>query len=292
LRRETEARQLVELELRQAHRLEAVGALAAGMAHEINTPAQFAGDSLRFVREGVDEVFELVEVLRASQKAMLEGTAISDAVARSAKAEEAVDLPFLVHEIPVALDRALEGIERIAKLVRSMKAFAQPDRKHMVPVDLNVAVASTVEIARIEHQRTARLDLRASELPPVVCHAGEINQVLLNLIANAAHAISDGGEGEDKPGQIVVATNCDGEEVVVSVNDDGIGISEDIRDRIFDPFFTTRNVGEGTGQGLAVARAVVRRHRGTLTFESKPGSGTTFFIRLPIRGAEGGGAEK
>jgi signal transduction histidine kinase len=290
LTRETEARQLIELELRQAHRLEAVGALAAGLAHEINTPAQFVGDSLRFAREGFKELLELVEVYKSSQTAVLDGTPIGEAAARTAEAEQAFDISFLVAEIPVALDRSLQGMERIASIVRSMKEFAQPDRKEMIAVDLNAAIASTIEIARSEYQGKAQVELRTSELPPVVCHAGEINQVVLNLIVNAAHAISDRGLRENEAGHIVVRTKRDGDTVTVSVSDDGIGISEDIRERIFDPFFTTRSVGEGTGQGLAVARAIVRRHGGTLTFDSRPGNGTTFFMRLPIHGSAGGGS--
>jgi signal transduction histidine kinase len=188
----------------------------------------------------------------------------------------------------VALDRARDGLGRVAAIVRSMKEFAHPDRKEMAQVDINQAVSSTLVIASNEYKYVAEVETDFSTLPPVNCFAGEINQVVLNLIVNAAHAISDVVKGTANKGKIRVATRVLGDQVEIAITDTGKGIPVDVRSRIFDPFFTTKEVGKGTGQGLAIARSViVDKHGGTLHFETEVGQGTSFYIRLLIAGPEG-----
>jgi len=185
--------------------------------------------------------------------------------------------------MPAALDSALEGLGRIATIVRSMKEFAHPDQAQKTDADLNQAIRSTLVVAHNEYKYVAQLDAEYGDLPLVPCHLGEINQVILNLIVNAAHAIADTVEGTGERGIIRVRTRRDGEAVEVSIGDSGTGIPEAVRDKIFEPFFTTKAVGIGTGQGLAIARSViVKKHGGSLRFESECGKGTTFFIRLPL----------
>jgi len=175
--------------------------------------------------------------------------------------------------------------------VRSMKEFAHPDRKEMTQVDINQAIRSTLIIASNEYKYVAEVETGFSEIPPVNCYAGEINQVVLNLIVNAAHAIGDVVKGTPAKGKITVATRSHEDFVEIAIADTGKGIPVDVRSRIFDPFFTTKEVGKGTGQGLAIARSVVvDKHGGTLTFETEVGKGTTFFIRLPIAGADSSSA--
>ncbi len=275
--RDFEARARIELELRQAQRLEAIGRLAAGIAHEINTPIQFVSDSLQFVRTGIGELTAVLDRCAAGPG---QATMAADAL------EIDADLPYLREHMPLAVERALEGLARVTAIVRAMKDFAHPDRREMVAVDLNEAIRSTLMIARHEYKYVAELDTDLGDLPPVTCYVGDFNQVIINLVVNAAHAIGDVVGSSGDKGRITIATRQDGPDVVVRIGDTGDGIPEAIRDSIFDPFFTTKGVGKGTGQGLAISRAVVvEKHRGSLTFESLPGKGTTFLIRIPIAGS-------
>jgi signal transduction histidine kinase len=197
-------------------------------------------------------------------------------------AEAAADVPYLLDNVPKALERILDGLSRVTTIVRSMQSFAHPGSHEMVPVDLNRAIASTLVIARNEYKQVAELETDLGELPPVLCHVGDLNQAVLNIVINAAHAVGDKVNDRTGKGRISVKTRRAGDSVLISIGDTGGGIPASIRDRIFDPFFTTKEVGRGTGQGLAIARAVVDKHRGTLSFDSEPGKGTTFYIRLPL----------
>ena len=278
----TRQRQL-ELELQQAQKLESVGRLAAGVAHEINTPVQFISDSVRFVRDGVVDLRSVVELHHELMSQVLTGGPSQDLARRVAAADDELDLDYLLREFPPALDRALDGLGRVAQIVRSMKLFAHPDNREMAAVDLNAAVESTLVITHNECKFVADVVCKLGALPPVTCYAGEINQVMLNLVINAAHAIAERAAEVAGRGTITVSTEVDGDDVVISVADTGTGIPEHVRGRVFDPFFTTKPVGRGTGQGLAISRAVVvDRHHGALTFDTELGRGTTFHVRIPI----------
>jgi signal transduction histidine kinase len=275
----------VERELAQAQKLEAVGRLASGVAHEINTPVQFVSDSIHFVRDAVGDFVELTEKYRGLRAAALEGKFIAEALRVVEEAETAADLPYLIEQVPKALARALEGLDRVATIVRSMKEFAHPDQKEMAAADLNQAIESTLVIARNEYKYVADLVLELGELPPVRCFVGDLNQVVLNVIVNAAHAIGDVVKDSGTRGQLGVRTQKEGQSVIIEISDTGTGIPEANRAHVFDPFFTTKEVGKGTGQGLAIARSVVcDKHGGELTFETTSGKGTVFRIRLPIDG--------
>jgi signal transduction histidine kinase len=269
LHREMERRAEVEAELLQAQKLESVGRLAAGIAHEINTPVQFVGDSLSFVRSAVGDLFELVRN--------------ADAPGHAAAAE-AADLPFLAREVPNALERAHDGLARVTTIIRSMKAFAHPDGAAMEPIDLNRGIEATLMVARNEYKYVADLVTDLEPLPPVLCYGSEINQAVLNIVVNAAHAIEDVVGDTGAHGTLRVATHRLGNEIEIEIGDTGPGIPEAHRARIFDPFFTTKEIGRGSGQGLAIARRVVEKHHGKLTFDTELGRGTTFHIRLPIGG--------
>ncbi len=272
----------LEAELRQAQKLEAIGRLASGIAHEINTPTQFVSDSIYFIRDATKDLLSLIEKYQTAMAASGSTQATADTLASLHVAEQEADLPYLVARLPSAIERALEGLSRIATIVRSMKVFAHPDQRQMAPVDLNQAVQSTLTVASNEYKYVAELETDFGDLPQVTCHAGEVNQAVLNLIVNAAHAIADHAKDGEK-GLIRVRTRQDGNTAVISVSDTGGGIPDSIRDRIFDPFFTTKGVGRGTGQGLSVAHSViVEKHRGQLSFETERGRGTTFEIRLPL----------
>jgi signal transduction histidine kinase len=200
---------------------------------------------------------------------------------RVREAEEIADLEYLRERVPAAFDRADEGIGRVGAIVSAMREFAHPPTSDKAPVQLNEALHNTLVVATSEYKYVADVETDFADLPAVVCNGGDINQVFLNLIVNAAHAIEE--RAAEERGKIAITTRAEGDSVIVSIADTGCGIPEDVAARIFDPFFTTKEVGRGTGQGLAIARTlVVDRHGGTLTFHTEPGAGTTFHVRLPI----------
>jgi two-component system NtrC family sensor kinase len=283
-------RKRLEFELRQAQKLESVGRLAAGIAHEINTPIQFVGDNTRFLQESFAGLRALIAKFKELKDAAGTGVISPGLLEEVRKAEQSADLEYLEEEIPKALDQTLEGVERVATIVRAMKDFAHSDLKEKAAADLNKALASTLVVARNELKYVAEVETEFGELPPVLCNVSDMNQVFLNLLVNSAHAIGDVVKGTGKKGLIRVRTGREDDDVVISISDTGCGIPENIRSKIFDPFFTTKEMGRGTGQGLAIARSiVVDKHGGTLTFESEPGKGTTFYIRLPLAGSHGQG---
>jgi signal transduction histidine kinase/HAMP domain-containing protein len=278
----TELRGL-EQELASAQKLESVGRLAAGVAHEINTPVQFVSDNVEFVRVSMGELASVVHAHRCLLAEVESSGNIAAAAHLAANAEKAVDLDYVLENMPLAIASAIEGLKRIATIVRSMKEFAYPDKAKKTAADLNQAIQSTLVIANNEYKYVALIETEFGKLPPVQCYLGEINQVVLNLLVNAAHAIADVVKGTSNLGTLTVRTRLVGDEVEISVGDTGSGIPENVRDRIFEPFFTTKEIGKGTGQGLALAHTViVKKHGGSLRFETECGVGTTFFIRLPV----------
>ena len=275
----------LERGLAQAQKLESVGRLAAGVAHEINTPVQFISDNVNFVRDSMREVVAVVAKYRELQQAVQGGGDVVTAAGAAAAAERTADLDFLMDDIPKSLASTLEGLTRIATIVRSLKEFASPDSKDKAAIDLNHAIQSTLVIASNEYQSVADVVTEFGELPPVMCFAGEMNQTILNLLINAAQAIADVVKGGQGKGRLTVRTRLDGAHVEISISDTGAGIAPEIREKVFEPFFTTKDVGKGTGQGLTVARSVVvDKHGGSLHFTTESGQGTTFYIRLPVGG--------
>ena len=280
--RDITERRTLEGQLRQAQKLEGIGQLAAGIAHEINTPTQFVTDNLTFLRDSWKATHELLELYRNAIGE--EGATLPPAkVAELKQAEQSCDLDFIAAEVPRAIDQGLDGAHRVAKIVRAMKEFSHPDSADKTATNLNQAIESTITVARNEWKYVAEIATDFEEsLPPVVCYSGDINQVILNLLVNAAHAIKETIKDGEK-GHITVRTRRRGEFAEISVTDTGTGIPEAIRTRVFEPFFTTKEVGKGTGQGLALAHTVVvKKHRGRIWFETEMGRGSTFFIDLPI----------
>ena len=263
---QTEMQQRIELETQLVHaqKMEAVGQLASGIAHEINSPSQFANDNILFLKDAVEGFIAEID--------------------KTDKAPDEKEILFLKENAPQAVEQAEEGIGRITTIVKSMKNFAYRDaNSEKKPNDLNQAIRSTSVVATNEWKYHADMQLNLDQtLPMVPCNIGEINQVVLNLIVNGAHAIRDRFEDAQK-GTLVVGSkhypeaNC----VVISITDNGGGIPEKVQSRIFEPFFTTKDVGVGTGQGLAIAHnVIVKSHGGQIWFESKQGEGTTFHIKL------------
>jgi signal transduction histidine kinase len=240
--------------LTAAQKLESVGRLAAGVAHEINTPVQFVRDNVEFVRSSLSDIHTVIESYRTLQQAVRSGSEVASAADAAAAAEASADLDYLIENVPMAIDSAVEGLGRIATIVRSMKEFAYPDQAQKTFVDLNHAIQSTLVVAHNEYKY-----------------------------------IADAVKGTSTLGKITLRTRADAGEVEISVADSGTGIPAGVRDKVFDPFFTTKEVGKGTGQGLAIAHnVIVNKHGGSLRFETEAGKGTTFFVRLPIESVAAG----
>jgi two-component system, NtrC family, sensor kinase len=275
-------RQEFEIQLRQAQKLESIGQLAAGIAHEINTPTQYIGDNTRFLKDSFQQVLGIVKSYQEVAAAALSEDLSARLQAIRQEANE-IDLSYLLQEIPSAIDQSLEGIDRVTRIVRAMKDFSHPNCTEKSAIDINNAIESTLTVARNEWKYVAELETSFdTTLPPIPCLPGEFNQVILNLVVNAAHAIADVIKGTEKKGVIHISTASAGDSVEIRIADSGSGIPEAVRPRIFEPFFTTKEVGKGTGQGLAISRSViVDKHGGWITFESEVGKGTTFIVRLP-----------
>jgi PAS domain S-box-containing protein len=276
-------RNRLELELRHAQKLEAVGSLAAGIAHEMNTPIQFVGDNVRFLKDAFTDLTAVLQEYRHIRDQAAHDEVARGLAAEVADAEKAADLGYLLQEIPKAIEQSLDGVTRVATIVRAMKEFAHPGCKEKAAADLNRALANALIVTRNEIKYVADVETEFGELPPVRCHIADLNQVFLNLLINAADAIRDVAKPNGPKGLIRVTTGRNGDRAVISISDTGGGIPAEIRNRVFDPFFTTKEVGRGSGQGLAIARTtVVEKHGGSIRFEPNGTQGTTFVVSLPI----------
>ncbi len=289
--RDLTERQALERSLAQSEKLQSIGRLAAGIAHEINTPTQYVGDNIHFLQQSFAD---LQELLNAHEEllAAAEAAGLGEAVARVRQAAVIADVEFLREEIPVAIRQSIEGVERVARIVLAMKEFSHPGGDEQVPTDLNRALDSTLTVARNEWKYVAEAGTDFDpRLPLVPCQPGQLNQVFLNIVINAAHAIAGVvGDGADAKGRITITTRRDGDWAEIRIADTGTGIPAEVLPRIFDPFFTTKEVGKGTGQGLAIAHhVVVEQHHGSIDVTTEPGQGTTFILRLPLAAGEPAG---
>jgi len=261
-------RKALERQLALAQRLESIGGLAAGIAHEINTPIQYVGDNLSFL-EGA--FVDLADMFKSCGESALSSS-------------QHLNLDFLFEEVPKALAQSREGVARVAEIVRAMKRFSHMGGEEKALLDVQKAIDNTVMISRNEWKYHADIQL---DLDPaaqyLLCHPGDFNQVVLNLLVNAGHALTEKYKDLDEKGTITVKTRKVGDWLELSVSDTGCGIPEKNLGRIFDPFFTTKEVGKGTGQGLAICHdVVVKKHGGTIDVHSELGQGTTFVLRFPL----------
>jgi len=280
LGRDLTERRVLEYRLLQAQKLEAIGQLAAGVAHEINSPLQYVGDNLRFITRSLNDVITI-------QKGLIDVIELPpDEQADAVKLlRDSIDLDYLMEELPKAVEQSLEGVERVSRIVKSMKAFAHPGTGSKLPAQINKSIENTATVSRNEWKYDCELELNLDpSLPPVPCFEAELNQVVLNLIVNAVDAVKDAkAKGIIEKGLISIRTFREGKNVLIEIEDNGTGIPDTIRQKVFDPFFTTKEVGKGTGQGLSISHSIiVEKHGGSIDFRSTLGKGTTFTIALPL----------
>ena len=275
-------RRLLEDQVGRSNKLEAIGQLAAGVAHEINTPTQLVGSNLRFLGKQLDTILGWLDKLHQQKDAAKTESKIPSLIIGSEKDVTLAQLEYFKQEAPKAIEQSLEGIDRISHIVTAMRFFTHPGSENKEIADLNQIIQNAISLSRNEWKIIAEIKTDFDpNLPEVECLPIELSQVVLNIIINAIHAIQDSGE---EKGQIVIVSRQAGELIEVSITDNGTGIPKEIQSKIFDPFFTTKDIGRGTGQGLAIAYTViVKKHGGTLEFESETGKGTTFIISLPTR---------
>ncbi len=278
----------MQLRLQQVQKLEAVGQLAAGIAHEINTPTQYVASNIEFLQDAFVDLAELITMLQTIQTASSDAQAAE--VAKSKELLADMDWEYLSREIPSALQQSKEGVERVSSIVRAMKEFSHPGSKNKGLIDINHLIKNTVIVARNEWKYVAEVNTELQpDLPKLFCLASEISQVILILLVNGAQAIAEkiGTNPSGEKGHISISTKIKGDRTEISCTDTGGGMSTEVQRRIFEPFFTTKKVGQGTGQGLAIAwDIIVRKHDGTLEMTSKEGIGSTFVLSLPNRGEE------
>ena len=286
--RDRTSRVQLESQLALAQKLESVGQLAAGIAHEINTPIQFVGDNIQFLADafkGIEAQLEYCQRLEDefNSQSLPEEVFPSKLMQEKKEHADSIGLDFVRNEIPISIEQSIFGIERVATIVQAMKEFSHPGQSEPIAVDINSALDSTVTVARNEWKYVATIETDYErDLPIVMGFPGDLNQAFLNLIVNAAHAIAENGLPQNEMGRISIATRSLEGFVEIQVSDNGCGIEQGHQQKIFEPFFTTKQVGKGTGQGLSIVHAVIaEKHKGKIEVESKLGIGTTFIILLP-----------
>ena len=268
-----------------SQKLQAIGQLAAGIAHEINTPTQYVGDNIKFLHKAFSKLSETLTAYQQLMHDHLEKPVTQADLDRMEELARQKKVPYYAIEIPKAIQDALEGIERVRKIVLAMREFSHPSVKEKNFSDINHGIETTIVISRNEWKYCSDVDTDLDQnLPLVFCQIDEINQVILNMIVNAAQAIQENiPAGSQQKGKIFIKTWQRETNICISIHDTGCGIPQDVRARIFDPFFTTKGVGKGTGQGLFMAHDIIfNKHNGIISVDSEPGLGTTFLIELPI----------
>lgn len=283
----------IENQLRHAQKMEGIGTLAAGIAHEINTPLQYLHDNTMFIKDSLRNIFSaLNEAKEIVSSCTLENRSeIEKKFSRMKLLLNDKNLNYLTQEIPAAINENENGIQIVRKIVMAMKNFSHPGMKTMQKADINEAIRSTIIITKNVWKYNTEIETEfGDKLPEVSCHIADINQVFLNMITNSCDAISERNEKSETgniTGLIKIKTYSDNNFVFIEVSDNGNGIPEKVIDKIFQPFFTTKQIGKGTGQGLALSYdIIVNKHNGDIKVESKEGKGTKFTVKLPIENIE------
>lgn len=277
-------KQRLEAELSQIQRLESLGTLAGGIAHEINTPVQYVGDNIRFLQDSLTDVMGCLDDYISLLGEIEQEADVKSRLPELKKTLEDADIEYLKEELPKSIQESIDGLKSVSTIVRAIKEFSHPSIKEKTPIDISHAIETTLTVTKNQWKYFSDIEKNFDEeLPPVPCLPGEFNQVILNLVINAAHAIEDKFKDSATKGVIKISAEKVGDSVMVKISDNGCGIPAGVIDNIFDPFFTTKPLGKGSGQGLTIVRSIIlQKHQGTLQVESKEGEGTTFTFTLPL----------
>lgn len=278
-------RKIVELELAQDQKLKSIGSLAAGIAHEINTPTQFISDNTRFLNDAFGDLMDLIDQYDSLKSTCSNNEDPRELIENIDRFIEDIDLSFLRDEVLESIEQSLTGLERVSSIVNAMRDYSHPEMKEKRPADINKVIMNAITVGRNEWKYSSEIITKFDPaLPAVPCHSGELGQVILNMVINAVHAIEDAKQNNRYDmGEIRIATKTLDDLIEISISDNGDGIAEENVGRIFDPFYTTKDVGKGTGQGLALVRKIIiEKHGGTINLDSEIGKGTTFYLRLPV----------
>jgi len=280
----TEKKQL-ENRLLQAEKLESIGQLAAGVAHEINSPSQYISDNLSFIKDAFKDFITIFKDYKSMIEKQKNGKIIpANLIQVLLEKEKKIDISYLMKETPSAIKQALEGIKKVTEIVQSMKMFSHPGKKEKTIENINTLLKSTTIISKNQWKYVADVNFDLDKnLPEIACYPAELNQVFLNIIINSTQAIKDKFSKNDKQGLIKITTKKQQNSIVIIIRDNGIGIPKKIQKKVFDPFFTTKPIGVGTGQGLSISRnIIIKQHKGKITIFSKENKGTSVKIKLPI----------
>jgi|GEM_PF-874260 len=273
---------LIEMQLIHSQKMETIGVMASGIAHEINTPLQYVMGNTNFVKENLDQLITVMIDMRKKMETITCAN-IKETLHSIDKTVNDLDIDFITEEIPLAINGCMEGLDRISTIVTSVKRFSHPDSDSFKAINVNKEIANTITISKNEWKSIALLTSEFGEnIPSLHCIPSDFNQVMLNLIINASHAIEERYGSLNCNGLIHIKTLYENHNIVVSVTDNGSGIKGSIQKKIFNPFFTTKDVGKGTGMGLSIVLKIIEKHKAKIWFETKEGEGTTFFVEFPL----------
>ena len=265
-------------------KLESIGELSAGIAHEINTPVQFIGNNISFLRESFFDMMEILQAFIEFGKLLRDESVHEEILDELDKLIARVDVEYLQDEAPVAFDQTQEGVDRVTKLVLGLKGFAHSSSNETKSAtEINDVINNALIVCRNAYKYVADLKLDLGEIPHISAFGGDLGQVIVNLVLNAAQAIEEKSRETGERGVITIKSFQKDDNITIQIGDTGGGIPIRLWERIFDPFFTTKEVGKGSGQGLSISRTIIHeKHGGELSFESTIGVGTVFTIQLPI----------
>jgi two-component system NtrC family sensor kinase len=266
---------MVQSQVLQQEKMASIGQLAAGVAHEINNPMGFIISNLNTLKRYLDRVSEYMTVQTAAVQRCSEKCGNSNILAEIAETRKALKIDYITGDLDNLIKESLEGADRVKKIVQDLKNFSRVDESEFKTADINAGLESTINIVWNELKYKATLVKEYGDIPLTVCNPGQLNQVFMNMLVNAAHAI-------EKQGEIRIRTWFERGLINIAISDSGTGISQENQRRIFEPFFTTKEVGKGTGLGLSIAYDIIKKHNGIMKVDSEVGKGTTFTISIPV----------
>lgn len=266
-----------QTKLVDAEKMASLGQLTAGIAHEINNPINFVSSNIRPLRRDIDDIIELINKVEE----IIKDKSLDQEFEEIHKFKKEIDYDYLISEIDVLLKGMADGASRTVEIVKGLKSFSRLDESDLKFASVNEGLDSTIIILNSTFKGKVTVTKKFEDIPEIECYAGKLNQVFMNIINNAAQAVMSAHEN-DNDGEVVIRTYRDEDTVKISIKDNGMGMTDEVKHKIFEPFFTTKKVGEGTGLGLSIVYSIIELHKGAIEVNSELGVGTEFLITLPI----------